>query len=191
MEQNLNTYMNINEVQQEIETNLLRFMQIRDDFYSAVKDIQPSVAQLKETNKSLVSHFDVLRQISKNAEDSIQVVINSAAKDMGHTAAKEFSHLIDQALKNRIQELEQSVMHAKRILNETLKAKYIKLVFASIFGSLFLGLAGFGLGYAYAKKHTYALPSHFISTYIMGLEAQHKRLQEEKKRNTNKGRGKK
>jgi hypothetical protein len=184
MEQNTN--MNINEVQNEIETNLLRFMQIRDDFYNAVKEIQPSVAQLKETNKSLVSHFDVLRQISKNTEDNIQVVIKSAAKDMGHA---EFSHLIDDILKASIKDLDQSIVHAKRILNETLKTKYIKLVFASITGCLLFGLAGFGVGYAYSKKHTYALPNNFVSTYVVGLETRHKRLQEEQKKN--KGRGRK
>ena len=190
MEQNVKTYMNINEVQQEIETNLLRFMQIRDDFYSAVKEIEPTVAHLKETNKSLVSHFEVLRQISKNAEDNIEVVIKSASRDMGHAAAKEFSYLIDQTLNSRMKELDQSVMHAKRILTETLKTKYIKLVYASLFGSVLLGFAGFGFGYAYSKKHAYALPNNFVSTYITGLNAQHKRLQEEQKRDSNKGRGK-
>lgn len=185
MEQKIN--MNINEVQHEIETNLHRFMQIRDDFYSAIKEIQPSVAHLKETNKSLVAHFDVLSQISKNAEDNIQVVIKSAAKDMGHAAAKEFSHLIDEALKGRIKELDQSIVNAKRILNETLGTKYMKLVFASIIGCLFFGLAGFGGGYFYSKKHTYALPNNFVSTYVIGLETKQKRLQEEQK--SKKGRG--
>ncbi|MDP4193023.1 MAG: hypothetical protein Q8858_15765 [Bacteroidota bacterium] len=90
---------------------------------------------------------------------------------MGHAAAKEFSHLIDQTLNSRMQELDQSVVNAKRILNETMGTKYMKLVFAAITGCLLFGLAGFCGEYAYSKKHTYAFSNNFVSTYIVGLEA--------------------
>ena len=94
MEQNKNeiTIEAATQLANETETNLMRFMQIREDFHDSVREIKPIVASLKETNKSLVAHFEVLREISKNAEDNIEKVIESAGVGMGHAAAKEFDY---------------------------------------------------------------------------------------------------
>ena len=64
---------------EEMETNIQRFMQIRNDFYDAIKDIKPNVTSLKETNKSLVAHFEVLRKISEEAGKNIQTTIQSSS----------------------------------------------------------------------------------------------------------------
>lgn len=174
------------QVQNEIDTNLLRFMQIREDFYDAVKEIKPNVALLKETNNSLVSHFEVLRQISKNAQDNMQIIIKSAAKDMGHAAAGEFSSRIEETLKGRTKELDRALDNAARVLRETMGKKYLKLVLFSIIGCLLFGVAGFGAGYTYSQSYTHILPNNFLETYVMGLQVKQKRLQEEGKKRAKK-----
>ncbi len=102
---------------------------------------------------------------------------------MGQAAAKELSPLMEETLKGRLKELDQSLLNAKRVLNETMGDKYMKLVLFCIIGCCLFGLTGFGVGYAYSKKHTYAFPNNFMETYRLGLGVQmngiERRLQEQ------------
>lgn len=169
MEQNENN----NEIMtaEEMETNIQRFMQIRNDFYDAIKEIKPNVTALQETNKSLVAHFEVLRKISEEAGDNIQTTIQSSSKDMAQAAGKELAPLMEESLNNTIRGLDRSVLNAKDVLEQSMGRKYLKLFFGAICGCLLCGLASFWMGYSYSKKYACTLPDNFIAIYNMGLKA--------------------
>ncbi len=156
---------------EEMETNIQRFMQIRNDFYDSIKEIKPNVILLKETNKSLVAHFEVLRQISENAEKNIHKTIQASSKDMAQAAGKELAPLMEESLKSTIKGLDRSVLNAKDVLEQSMGRKYLKLFFGALCGCLLCGLASFWMGYSYSQKHACVLPDNFIAIYNMGLKA--------------------
>lgn len=165
--------------QHEFENDIQRFMQIRDQVHEEIKKIGTHVATLEQTNKRLVAHFDVFKKLSTDAEEHMKIVIKEAASNMARVAAKEFSQLIEDTIRHRLLDLDKSVQNAQRVLNETMGEKYKKLVLFSFIGFVFLGFIGFGGGYFYAKKNTYALPENFIKMYARGLNAQAESLEKQ------------
>lgn len=153
----------------QIEQEIHRFIQIRNEIQGEVNKIPPCVASLQETGKLLVSHFEVFRQISKNTKDQMPTVIQTASQTMAKTISDEASQLIRHALEEKINSLDQSIENATQILNETMGSKYRKLFLFSFLGMLLTGLISFGGGYFYAKQNTYALPADFIKMYALGL----------------------
>ncbi|HUX78545.1 MAG TPA: hypothetical protein VMW10_02185 [Alphaproteobacteria bacterium] len=153
--------------QNEFENDIQRFMQIRDQVHEEIKKIGSHVATLDETNKRFVAHFDVFKKMSEDAEIQMKSVIKAAAHDMARASAKEFSPLFEGIVRN----LDKSVLNAKKVLEETMGEKYLKLVLFSCLGCILFGIAGFGGGYFYSKQYTYALPNNFIEIYTLGLGA--------------------
>ena len=156
-------------VMTQIEQEIHRFIQIRNEIQGEINKISPCVANLQETGKLLVSHFEVFRQISKNTQDQMPAIIQAASQTMAKTISDEASQFIRHALEEKITALDQSVENASQILNETLASKYRKLFLFSFLGILLIGLISFGGGYFYAKQNTYALPADFIKMYALGL----------------------
>ena len=152
-----------------IEQEIHRFIQIRNEIQEEVTKIPPCVASLQETGKLLVSHFEVFRQISKNTQDQMPIIIQAASQTMAKTISDEASQFIRHALEEKITALDQSVENASQILNETMGSKYRKFFLFSSLGMLLIGLISFGGGYFYAKQNTYALPVDFIKMYALGL----------------------
>lgn len=164
--------MNNNDLKRhEFENDIQRFMQIRDQVHDEIKKIGTHVATLEQTNKRLVAHFDVFKELSKTSEEQIKVSIKTSAQDMARASANQFSQLIEDVLRQRLMELDRSVQNAQRVLNETMGEKYRKVIYLSLIGCTLFGLAGFGGGYFYSKRHTYAFPSNFLETYVLGLKA--------------------
>lgn len=153
----------------QIEQEIHRFIQIRNEIQEEINKISPCVANLQETGKLLVSHFEVFRQISKNTQDQMPAIIQAASQTMAKTISDEASQFIKNALEEKIISLDQSVQNASQILNETMSSKYRKLYLFSFLGILLIGLISFGGGYFYAKQNTYALPVDFIKMYALGL----------------------
>lgn len=153
----------------QIEQEIHRFIQIRNEIQGEINKIPPCVASLQETGKLLVSHFEVFRQISKNTQDQMPTVIQIASQTMAKTISDEASQLIKAALEEKITSLGQAVENASHILNETMSSKYRKFLLLLFVGVLLLGLISFGGGYFYAKQNTYALPADFIKMYALGL----------------------
>ncbi len=153
----------------QIEQEIHRFIQIRNEIQEEVNKIPPCVASLQETGKLLVSHFEVFRQISKNTQDQMPIIIQTASQTMAKTISDEASQFIRHTLEEKITALDQSVENASQILNETAGSKNRKLLLLSFLGLLLTGLISFGGGYFYAKQNTYALPVDFIKMYSLGL----------------------
>lgn len=153
----------------QIGQEIHRFIQIRNEIQGEINKISPCVASLQETGKLLVAHFEVFRQISKNTQDQMPVIIQTASQTMAKTISDEASQLIKAALEEKIASLGQAAENASHILNETMSSKYRKLFLLSFLGVLLLGLISFGGGYFYAKQNTYALPADFIKMYALGL----------------------
>jgi hypothetical protein len=156
-------------VMTQIEQEIHRFIQIRNEIQEEINKISPCVANLQETGKLLVSHFEVFRQISKNTQDQMPAIIQAASQTMAKTISDEASQFIRHALEEKITALDQSVQNASYILNETMGSKYRKLFLFSFLGIVLIGLISFGGGYFYAKQNTYALPVDFIKVYALGL----------------------
>ena len=153
----------------QIEQEIHRFIQIRNEIQGEINKISPCVANLQETGKLLVSHFEVFRQISKNTQDQMPIIIQAASQTMAKTISDEASQLIKNALEEKITALDQSVQNASQILNEIMGSKYRKLFLFSFLGLLLTGFISFGGGYFYAKQNAYALPVDFIKMYALGL----------------------
>ena len=153
----------------QIEQEIHRFIQIRNEIQEEINKISPCVANLQETGKLLVSHFEVFRQISKNTQDQMPIIIQAASQTMAKTISDEASQLIKNALEEKITTLDQSVQNASQILNKIMGSKYRKLFLFSFLGMLLIGFISFGGGYFYAKQSTYALPADFIKMYALGL----------------------
>jgi Mg2+ and Co2+ transporter CorA len=151
------------------EQEIHRFLQIRNEIQEEINKISPCVANLQETGKLLVSHFDVFRQISKNTQEQMPAIIQAASHTMAKTVSEDTSQLIKSMLEEKISSLDQSVENACQILNKTMGSKYRKLFLLSFLGLLLTGLISFGGGYFYAKQNTYALPADFIKMYALGL----------------------
>ena len=153
----------------QIEQEIHRFIQIRNEIQEEINKISPCVANLQETGKLLVSHFEVFRQISKNTQDQMPIIIQAASNTMAKAISDEASQFIRHALEEKITALDQSVEKASYILNEIMGSKYRKLFLLSFLGMLLIGLISFGGGYFYAKQNTYVLPADFIKMYALGL----------------------
>ncbi len=151
------------------EQEIHRFIQIRNEIQEEINKIGPCVANLQETGKLLVSHFDVFRQISKNTQEQMPAIIQTASHTMAKTVSDETSQLIKSMLEEKISALDQSVQNASQILNETMGSKYRKAISLGILGILLTGLISFGGGYFYAKQNTYTLPADFIKMYALGV----------------------
>ncbi len=155
--------------QTDFEQEIQRFMQIRNDIQQEISKIPSACANLQESGKLLISHFEVFRQISKNTEDKMPAIIQAASHTMAKTVSDEASQLIKKALEEKISSLDQSVQNAKQILNESRSSKYRKLFLFSLLGFFMSILISFGGGYFYAKQNTYVLPTDFIKMYALGL----------------------
>lgn len=153
-----------------IEQDMHRLIHIRNEIQEEVNKIGPCVANLQETAKLLVSHFDVFREISKNTQDQMPVIIQAASQSMAKTISDEASQLIKGALEAQILALDEAVQNATQILNETMRSKYRKVITLSLLGLFLTGLISFGGGYFYARQNTYALPPDFIKMYALGLK---------------------
>lgn len=160
------------------EDNLQRFMQIRNEIQEEIGKISPNVEQLKRATQSLLSHVDVFKALAERAAEHIRPAITSAAREMASDSAEKFNRLIDEELKEKIRELDLSVQHAQRVLNETLDEKYRKVIRYSCIICVLCGFAGFGGGYFYSKPSTYVLSTKFMETYNLGLKAKRASLQE-------------
>ena len=154
---------------EQAEQDIRRFMQIRNEIQNEISKIGPHVNQLQEAGKNLVSHFDVFRQIVKETQTQLPVIIQNASHNMAKTAAEQLSLVLESMLQDKVKTLDHSVHYASEILNEWMSTKYRKVIFFAFIGVLLSGLLGFGGGYIYARQNTYALPSDFIKMYALGL----------------------
>ena len=152
-----------------IEKEMQRFVQVRNEIQEEINKIGPCVSSLQETGKLLVSHFDVFRQISKNTQEQMPVIIQTASQTMAKTISDETSQLIKSTLETQVLALDESVQNASQILNESMSSKHRKAIALGILGLFLTGLISFGGGYFYARQNTYALPTDFIKMYALGL----------------------
>ncbi len=162
---------------EQTEQDIRRFMQIRNEIRDEISKIGPHVDQLQEAGKNLVSHFDVFRQIVKETQTQLPVIIQTASHNMAKTTSDQMALLLESMLQSKIRALDQSVHHASEILNEAMGSKYRKLIFFLFIGILLSGLFGFGGGYIYARQNTYSLPADFIKMYALGLNVGDKSIQ--------------
>ncbi len=151
------------------EIEIQRFMQIRNEIQDEISKIGPQVTQLQQAGKTLISHFDVFRQIVKETQTQLPVIIEAASHNMAKATVEQMSLILDTLLQDNIRNLNQSVSTAAEILQEATGLKYRKMIFFLCLGILLSGLMGFGGGYIYARQNTYALPADFIKMYALGL----------------------
>lgn len=155
-----------------IEKEMQRFVQVRNEIQEEINKIGPCVSSLQETGKLLVSHFDVFRQISKNTQEQMPVIIQTASQTMAKTISDETSQLIKSTLEEKILVLDESVQNASQILNESMSSKHRKAIAVVALVLFLTGLMSFMGGYFYARKNTYALPTDFIKMYALELSVQ-------------------
>src|SRR3990167_4738537 len=130
----------------EFEDDIQRFMQIREQIHDEIKKIGSHTTTLSETNKRLISHFDVFKELSKTAQEDISASITKSAHDMAKTASQEFSKTIHESLSSELARLNTSISKASYVLDESMGQKYRKLVLFSFLGCLLCGFAGVGGG---------------------------------------------
>lgn len=155
-----------------IEKEMHCFIQIRNEIQEEIHKIGLCVSSLQETGKLLVSHFDVFRQISKNTQEQMPVIIQTASQTMAKTISDETSQLIKSTLETQILALDESVQNASQILNESMSSKHRKAIAVVALVLFLTGLMSFMGGYFYARQNTYALPTDFIKMYALGLSVQ-------------------
>ncbi len=138
----------------ELEHDIQRFMQVREQIHSEVNKIGAHVRTLEETNKRLIAHFDVFEKMSEQAQSDISKSIKAGAREMGHAAAEDFSQIIKGVLAHRLTELSQAAENARAILDTTMGEEFRQLVKFGTIGSLLIGLAAFGWGRLSAPSPT-------------------------------------
>lgn len=156
----------------EFENDIQRFMQIRDQIHAEVKKIGAHASTLDETNKRLVAHFDVFKEITDESEEQISSAIKGAAQEMARISANEFSLIVDDGLRHKLADLAQAIQEATQVLETSRSQKYRKLVLFAFLGCLLSGFVGYVGGYFSTKKTIYELPRDFFETYLLGLSAQ-------------------
>lgn len=164
--------------------DLERYMQLRDEIQESIKKIDPSVAQLQGAISRFVSQFDVFQKLSQDTQEQLKRVLKETSQDIAQTATKQLSQRIDEMIKDKIYLLDESILNASKVLNESTKSKYRKLLFVSCIGIFLSGLAGFSYGQIYSKKNTFTLPPQFMRAYLTGNdfnEALKKMTSQEKK----------
>jgi hypothetical protein len=67
------TFHAYNQTKEQNEHDIERYLQIRDEIQDAIKQIDPSVAQLNGVTKQFVAPFDVFQKLSRNANEHIEV----------------------------------------------------------------------------------------------------------------------
>lgn len=162
----------------QFDYDIQRFMQIREQIHDEIKKVGSHVATLDQTNKRLISHFDVFKALSKTAQKEISASIIRAAHEMAKMTAQEFSKTIHDNLSSELARLNTSISNASYILEETMGQKYRKLILFSVVGFLLCGFGGFGGGYIYAKRSTYEFPENFFKMYTRGVMAEKKEKQQ-------------
>jgi hypothetical protein len=162
----------------QFDYDIQRFMQIREQIHEEIKKIGTHVTTLDATNKRLISHFDVFKELSKMAQKEVSAAIIKAAQDMAKGAAQDFSKTIHESLSSELSRLNTSISNASYVLEETMGQKYRKLILFSVLGCLLFGFAGFGGGYIYAKRTAYEIPRDFFKMYERGMMVEEKKRQE-------------
>lgn len=150
--------------------DIQRFVQIRDEIHEEIKKIGPSVINLQEATKSLLSQVDVFKTLSQRAEEHLKQAITDASHEMAQAAAQYFSDKINGQIQPILTTLDQSVQYARRTLEISNGAKVRRLVSLCVVGALVSGITGAGLGYFYARRHSYTLPPDFLKMYALGLQ---------------------
>lgn len=176
-----------NDLQQhEIENDIQRLMQIREEAHEEIKKIRAYVATLDATNKRLVAHFDVLEKLSKMAEDQIYLTIKTAGHDLMQEATKLFSPMIETLLREQILKLDQSVKTAEKTLYLAMEEKNNRPFYHTLLGWLFLVAIGFGIGSIISHRNTPVFPQEFIEKIdhleYKVEEASRKRIVQEKQK---------
>jgi preprotein translocase subunit Sss1 len=158
----------INTMEQN-ETEIYRFMQIREEIHQEIKKIEPCILSLQDAGKGFVAHFEVFQKLSQQVQEQIKAVAMEVSQDIAQVSLEQVSQTIDDLLKDKLKVLDQSVQKASRVLNEATGTKYRKLILCFALGFVLSGLIGFGGGVIYSKRNTYALPPDFIKMYALGL----------------------
>ncbi|HUX79614.1 MAG TPA: hypothetical protein VMW10_07740 [Alphaproteobacteria bacterium] len=151
------------------ETEIYRFMQIREEIHQEIKKIEPCVLSLQDAGKGFVAHFEVFQKLSQQVQEQIKAVALETAQDLAQVSLDQISQIIDDMLKDKLKSLDQSVQKASRVLNEATGTKYRKLILCFVLGIIISGVMGFGGGIVYSKRNTYSLPADFIKMYALGL----------------------
>jgi hypothetical protein len=152
------------------EQDIQQFMQIRDEIHEEIKKIGSHTASLQDATKSLLSQVDVFKSLSQTAQEQMKAIINDASHDMAHTVSEDLYSKLEGKVQEILTPLDQSVQYARRTLDVSKGVKLRKLVLLCSIGGLFCCFMGASLGYFYAKRHNYALPSDFIKMYALGYE---------------------
>lgn len=156
-------------IMEQNETEIYRFMQIREEIHQEIKKIEPCILNLQDAGKGFVVHFEVFQKLSQQVQEQIKAVAMEVSEDMAQVSLEQISQIMDDMLKDKLKSLDQSVQKASRVLNETTGAKYRKLILCFALGIVISGFMGFGGGIIYSKRNTYALPTDFIKMYALGL----------------------
>ena len=176
-----------NDLQQhEIENDIQRLMQIREEAHQEIKKIGAYVATLDATNKRLVANFDVFEKLSKKAEDQIYLTIKTAGHDLMEESTKLFSPMIENLPREQILKLEQAIRTAEKTLCAAVEEKNNRPFYYTLLGWLFLISIGFGIGSIISHRSTTVLPQDFIEKIdrleYKVEEARNRNIQEKQKK---------
>lgn len=152
------------------EQDLQGFIQIRDEIHEEIKKIAPNVLNLQNAIKGVAAQGDVLKKLSETVQEHIKTALNEAAQDLAFTASEALASKIEEKIQEILHPLEHSIQQARRALEVSKGAKYRKLLLCAALGCFLCGGIGTGVGYVYAKRHTYVLPEDFITMYALGRE---------------------
>jgi ElaB/YqjD/DUF883 family membrane-anchored ribosome-binding protein len=154
----------------EIDYNIQRFIQIRDEIHEEIKKITPNVDLLRETTKRFIAHFDVFKELSSNAEKQLESVIKNAAEEMAAFSSHRFQELTQAPLEEVIWKLSDSAKTAQERLDATTKINHKKYWGMVCIASLLWGVVGFSAGSFFTNKHHPPLSPQVLQTYQLGLE---------------------
>lgn len=129
----------------EFEHDIQRFMQIRDQIHSEVKKIGAHASTLDETNKRLVAHFDVFKEIADDSEEQISSAIKEAAQEMAKESIRSLAPLLESLLEEQILSLKRSIATAESCLSSAIEEKNTRPFFYSFLLWSLLFTVGFGV----------------------------------------------
>jgi len=150
------------------ETDIQRFMQIREEIHAEIEKIEPSVALLQDTAKKVTAHFEVFQKLSQNAQEQIKSTIKAASHEMAELAAEQFYSKIENQIQDEILMLSESVQNARKVLETVEKRDKVKNILISVLSVTVIVMGSFGGGYFYNKKTTYSLSKEILETYGQG-----------------------
>lgn len=154
------------------ETDIQRFMQIREEIHAEIEKIEPSVALLQDTAKKVTAHFEVFQKLSQNAQEQIKSTIKAASFELAELAAEQFYSKIEDQIQNEILMLSESVQNARKALGNIERTNKAKNILIAVLGALVMLMGSFGAGYFYNKKATYSLSKEVLETYGLGANFQ-------------------